>query len=456
MGSSQTTVQSADPWEPSQEYIEQGLEAAGDMWNSNPNQFEIQPWDGPAVAQNDPALQQAQNGIISATGGQRANLLGAQGTVTGVRNSAASGHTPQGFRQGNNAGLGASTSPMFNHTMRTVAGARVPGEVHRATRIGMDQSNAAGFDRTIANMTGDGYDDNLRDSLRQNVNEAVMPGMNATFGNSGMTGSSLHQANLAKSLASGMAQTEASFLNRAQDRQIQAAQMGQGALDANRNRALSAGNLQMNAHGQVLDQRMQAAQAQQNADMGVNAMQMQAGNDALGATMGNRDQALSAAGMAPAMSAATYQPLAQQQAVGETRTNAAQTQLAADIMGHQQEQTAPIDAVNNYLGLVSGVGGQFGTSTMTSSSNPGLLGMLGGAGQGLGLLGSLFSDRRLKENIRRVGTMDNGLPVYLYNYIGDARTHMGVMADEVEEIHPEAVVVTPSGFKAVNYGEIAA
>ncbi|MGN6768276.1 MAG: tail fiber domain-containing protein [Rhizobiaceae bacterium] len=60
-----------------------------------------------------------------------------------------------------------------------------------------------------------------------------------------------------------------------------------------------------------------------------------------------------------------------------------------------------------------------------------------------------FSDRRLKHHIRRIGTLFNGLPVYLYK-IGN-RIEMGLMADEVGEAMPEAVITHPSGFKMVNY-----
>lgn len=60
-----------------------------------------------------------------------------------------------------------------------------------------------------------------------------------------------------------------------------------------------------------------------------------------------------------------------------------------------------------------------------------------------------FSDRRLKSHIRRIGTLFNGLPVYLYK-IGN-RIELGLMADEVGEVMPEAVITHPSGFRMVNY-----
>ena len=73
-------------------------------------------------------------------------------------------------------------------------------------------------------------------------------------------------------------------------------------------------------------------------------------------------------------------------------------------------------------------------------------------GLGSTLLGGLFSisDRRAKENIRKVGTLDNGLPIYLYNYKGDPKEHFGPMAQEVEMVNPDAVIEI-GGLKYVNY-----
>lgn len=65
----------------------------------------------------------------------------------------------------------------------------------------------------------------------------------------------------------------------------------------------------------------------------------------------------------------------------------------------------------------------------------------------------LFSDRRAKKDIRRVGTLDNGLPVYLYTYKGDDTPQIGLMADEVEMIAPHAVMTGADGLKRVNYAE---
>jgi hypothetical protein len=82
--------------------------------------------------------------------------------------------------------------------------------------------------------------------------------------------------------------------------------------------------------------------------------------------------------------------------------------------------------------------------------------MMGGIGQ-LGMAAAMapagtfaMSDRRLKTNIKLIGKHDNGMNIYAWDYIWGEHSR-GVMADEVEEIMPEAVVMHPTGFKMVNY-----
>lgn len=67
------------------------------------------------------------------------------------------------------------------------------------------------------------------------------------------------------------------------------------------------------------------------------------------------------------------------------------------------------------------------------------------------------SDRLLKENLVRVGSHRLGVGLYLFDYksefcnqLGHGR-QFGVMADEVETVMPEAVLMHPNGFKQVNY-----
>lgn len=71
------------------------------------------------------------------------------------------------------------------------------------------------------------------------------------------------------------------------------------------------------------------------------------------------------------------------------------------------------------------------------------------AGLGIAALGA-FSDPALKEDKVKVGKLDDGTPIYRFRYRGDPRTQIGLMADDVEEKHPEAVS-GESPFRMVNY-----
>src|SRR3990167_339446 len=73
---------------------------------------------------------------------------------------------------------------------------------------------------------------------------------------------------------------------------------------------------------------------------------------------------------------------------------------------------------------------------------------------GAAMLGAAaISDERLKSNIERVGTHPLGIGIYEYDIgDGDAERHeIGVMAQELLEVMPEAVMLMPSGYYAVYY-----
>ncbi len=64
----------------------------------------------------------------------------------------------------------------------------------------------------------------------------------------------------------------------------------------------------------------------------------------------------------------------------------------------------------------------------------------------------VVSDERLKTDIARVGTAENGLPIYEFSYTGFDGRFRGVMAQDVLAHTPEAVITHPSGYRMVDYG----
>jgi outer membrane immunogenic protein len=65
------------------------------------------------------------------------------------------------------------------------------------------------------------------------------------------------------------------------------------------------------------------------------------------------------------------------------------------------------------------------------------------------------SDIRLKRDITLVGRLDDGLGLYQYRYLWSDTIYVGVMAQEVALIHPEAIVRDASDdFLRVDYGRL--
>ncbi len=79
----------------------------------------------------------------------------------------------------------------------------------------------------------------------------------------------------------------------------------------------------------------------------------------------------------------------------------------------------------------------------------GLFGLGGNVLGGMARAGT-FSDRRLKTDIEPIGQLPNGLPVYSFKYIWSDEPQIGLMADDVLKVHPEAVGEY-LGYKTVDY-----
>lgn len=88
-----------------------------------------------------------------------------------------------------------------------------------------------------------------------------------------------------------------------------------------------------------------------------------------------------------------------------------------------------------------------------SAADQGLGNFLGTA-LGVGASMFKFSDLRLKRDLVPVGMLTNGVTVYEYSYIWGGLRERGVLADELEQVMPEAVVTHPNGYKMVNYGMV--
>jgi hypothetical protein len=78
----------------------------------------------------------------------------------------------------------------------------------------------------------------------------------------------------------------------------------------------------------------------------------------------------------------------------------------------------------------------------------------GGGGGGARGGGGRRSDIRLKHDIVLLGHLDNGLGVYRFVYNGETRPYVGVMAQDVENVRPDAVIRGADGYLRVDYDRL--
>lgn len=243
------------------------------------------------------------------------------------------------------------------------------------------------------------------------------------------------------------------------DRQFAASgRLGSGAYAAARNtaeettgKALS--NLATNLYGQAYegDKGRQMGALGQLAQMGQQGVQ----NRLAGAGLfqqGLQNQ-MAGIGLGGAVQGLNYADPAALYQWGSLAQNAPfdYLQKGANILGslrfpQQSTQSVQHNPLSQLMGLGGAIGGMALPATMGGGS-------LGGALLG----GMMLSDRRVKSDIKRIGTSrDRGIPIYRYRYLWDAPDvlRVGVMADEMAQIDPSAVRTRPDGLAMVDYDKV--
>jgi hypothetical protein len=277
----------------------------------------------------------------------------------------------------------------------------------------------------------------LQQIFGQSVN--VQELQNAAAGQNFQQQLAAQQANLARQAQQvGQSQEAAQFYNQAQQQAMQqelARQAAQNQAQAQRFNQLMAQQEQRNAAiGQGFDIGAQRAAFQ-------NAAQQQAFQQGI-AQQQFRNTAI-------------QQALAQQAAIRSMPINEISALLSGgqvalpQFQGYQGVTVAPAPIFQGGQAQDAAAMQRYGIAANQAASNAGGLFNLAGS---LGSAAIMASDRRLKSNIVRLGTHPLGIGIYAYDIFGERQ--LGVMADEVEQVKPEAVLTHSSGFKMVNYGAL--
>ena len=151
--------------------------------------------------------------------------------------------------------------------------------------------------------------------------------------------------------------------------------------------------------------------------------------------------------------------------LGQTVEQRRAAQLADEARRYQQGQEAYRQQLVNYANLLGGLAG-LGTSVGYQSQAQGVQPFVVGGGPSpfsqIASAASMFmgSDIRLKKNIKQIGKLANGINLYTWkwNDIGNklwgSFPEIGVLAQEVQIVNPDAVTTGPDGYLMVNYGRL--
>ena len=192
---------------------------------------------------------------------------------------------------------------------------------------------------------------------------------------------------------------------------------------------------------------------------------------ALGQEDVRRRQALAAVpGLAQQYLGATATQASMQEAIGRSQEQQRAAELADQARLAQQQQEAErlqVTNLANLLGGLAGLGSQTSYqqamqgTTSQAIQQPSLFQQVAGP---LAQLGSAAiaarSDIRLKTEIKRVGKLPNGIPVYRWEWTKEAKEIVkdqpafGVLAQEVLDFMPDAVTVGTDGYYQVDYGKV--
>lgn len=228
---------------------------------------------------------------------------------------------------------------------------------------------------------------------------------------------------------------------------LQAFNFGNQAQQQAYNQMMGLTNLGNQANQQAFNQNLQAAQFGNQALGQASALDIarqNANNQALQQQFGMNQQA------------AQFQNQLRQQAIAEQaqRRGMSLNEMNALLSGQQVAMpqmpgfsSAQRAETPNLLGATQmGYDAQLGAYNAQQAGLNNLL----GAGAQLGSAAFMFSDRRLKSDIKRVGTHDIGVGIYEYTMMG--MPQRGVIAQELQAVRPDLVKRHANGYLMVNYG----
>ena len=163
---------------------------------------------------------------------------------------------------------------------------------------------------------------------------------------------------------------------------------------------------------------------------------------------------LSAVGMMPSILSSDLGLLGALSGVGREEQALNQALLDRPAQSVAASNQANQQRINN---LIAALGGAPTPTSTTQSSSPSNLDAI----TAIALAASAFSDRRLKVDLKKIGTHSTGLNVYEWEWnakafiLGlDKHPRKGFIAQEVQNVFPEAVFEGTHGYLMIDYSKI--
>ena len=319
------------------------------------------------------------------------------------------------------------------------------------SKPGVDQSQL-----TQPGQMGNAYTPNLTDlNAGQNQNVNLQNNLPTTGYNPGQSYQDAMMARLQPQIQRENEQTNTRLANQGIMQGSEAYKNAQTALSQQHNDLLNNATVQglqaglqanQQAYGQNLGQAQQnLATNQQNygQNLGQNQQDLSAQNQLFNQTNANYAQGLGA--NQQEFQQAAYNQMQPINVINALRSG---TQVSGPQMSNvpQQANVAGPDLLGAAQGNYNAAMGQYNAKLQSNNAMTGGLMQLGGT---LGAA-AMMSDRRLKTNIKRIGTHILGIGKYSWDYVWGEHSE-GVMADEVMKVMPMAVHYHPSGYKMVDY-----
>tara|TARA_R100001015_G_C4623894_1_gene181838 strand:- start:1263 stop:2201 length:939 start_codon:yes stop_codon:yes gene_type:complete len=164
---------------------------------------------------------------------------------------------------------------------------------------------------------------------------------------------------------------------------------------------------------------------------------------------------LSAVGMMPSILSSELGLLGALSGVGAEERAYNQSLLDRPAQTVSATNQANQQRINN---LIAALGGAPTPTSTTSSKSPSNLDAMTAAALAAT---AIFSDRRLKSDIKKIGTHSTGLNLYEWEWnakafvLGlDKHPRKGFIAQEVQKVFPEAVVEGSHGYLMIDYSKI--